>query len=519
MSASAPGVAGLVAGAVALGLGEFFGGVIDGAPSMVEAVGDSVIDRLPQPVVKFGISAFGTADKAVFIVSMLAVCGLVAAALGRLARRSPLRASLGFAAFGALGAVAALDDPQAMTGAVVASSVLSTAAGVAALLLLIRLGRAEPSASVTGAVRDTRRPQPMTVPDRRAFLGATAALATGAFATTVVGRRATRSATAAARTRYALPAAAHPAAPPPGTAEQGIDGVARYVVPADDFYRIDTRLLGAPSIDVDRWRLRVAGMVERPFELSFAELLAMPLVEEYVTLSCVSNEVGGDLVGNALWSGVPLSTILERAGVRAGATQIVGTAVDGFTVGFPTDVALDGRKALIAVGMNGELLPTIHGFPARLVVSGLYGYTSATKWLSEIKLTRWEDFDAYWIPRGWDKYAEVLTQSRIDTVVPNSPLVAGPVTIAGVAWAPDRGVSRVEVQVNGRDWVEAELGDAVSADTWRQWRLAWKAPAGEHTLAVRATDGKGDVQTDLVRGSGPNGATGHHTVSVRVGEA
>jgi DMSO/TMAO reductase YedYZ molybdopterin-dependent catalytic subunit len=496
---------------VALGFGEFLGGVVDGAPSLVESVGDSVIDRMPEALVDFGITAFGTADKAVFLVTMLAICAALAALLGRLSVRHPALAATGFAAFGAVGLAAGLEDPQATTGATVVTASLATAAGIGVLLFLTGMAKPEP------ATDTALSPVPMRFADRRAFLSAAAVLATGAAAGAVVGRRAARTATNRARTRYALPAAAVPAAPPPAAAELGVDGLARYVVPNGDFYRIDTRLLGAPSVDADRWRLQIKGMVDRPFELSLADLLAMPLVEEYVTLSCVSNEVGGDLVGNAKWTGVPLTTLLERAGVQPGAGQIVGRAVDGFTVGFPTDVALDGRKALVAVGMNDELLPTLHGFPARLVVAGLYGYTSATKWLAEIELTRWEDFDAYWVPRGWDKYAEVLTQSRIDTVVP-TPLVAGPLTVAGVAWAPERGISRVEIRVDDGAWVDAELADTVSGNTWRQWRYRWEATEGSHRLTVRATDTDGEVQTARERNPGPNGATGYHSVQVKVRE-
>jgi hypothetical protein len=290
------------------------------------------------------------------------------------------------------------------------------------------------------------------------------------------------------------------------------------VVPNDRFYRIDTRLLGPPRVDVDGWRLRFTGMVDRPFELTYEELLALPMVEEYVTLACVSNEVGGDLVGNASWRGVPLATLLERAGVKKGADQIVGRSVDGFTVGFPTDIARDGRHALVAVGMNGELLPANHGFPARLVVAGLYGYTSATKWLEEVELTTWDSFDAYWIPRGWSKFAPVKVQSRIDAIRPNSPIVAGPVVVAGVAWAPHRGITRVEVQVDDEPWLDAELAEELSRSAWRQWLFRWPATPGSHRLRVRATAGDGETQTADISPPAPDGATGYHTIGIRVEE-
>jgi hypothetical protein len=232
-------------------------------------------------------------------------------------------------------------------------------------------------------------------------------------------------------------------------------------------------------------------------------------------LCCVSNEVGGDLVGNAAWRGVPLTDVLNRAGVQRGATQIVGRSVDGFTIGFPTDVAFDGRHALVAVGMNGELLPALRGFPARLVVPGLYGYVSATKWLTEIQLTTWDAFDAYWVPRGWSKRAPIKTQSRIDAVSP-LPAVAGPVAVAGVAWAPTRGISRVEVKVDDEPWAEARLAASLADDAWRQWVFRWNASPGDHVLSVRATDGRGDTQTAQETTPDPDGATGYHTVQVKV---
>ncbi|MGH9003186.1 MAG: molybdopterin-dependent oxidoreductase, partial [Acidimicrobiia bacterium] len=309
-----------------------------------------------------------------------------------------------------------------------------------------------------------------------------------------------------------------PLPPVPAGATAAVEGMTPVVVPNDQFYRIDTRLLGPPRIDADGWRLRFTGMVERPFELSYEELLALPMVEEYVTLSCVSNEVGGDLVGNASWRGVPLATLLERAGVNAGADQIVGRSVDGFTVGFPTGHATDGRHALVAVGMNGELLPAEHGFPARLVVAGLYGYTSATKWLEEVELTTWDGFDAYWIPRGWSKFAPVKVQSRIDAIRPN-PVVAGPVVVAGVAWAPHRGITNVEVKVDEEPWLPADLAEELSPSAWRQWLFRWAATPGPHRLRVRATAGDGEIQTADFASPAPDGATGHHSIRIQVEEA
>jgi len=281
------------------------------------------------------------------------------------------------------------------------------------------------------------------------------------------------------------------------------------------FFRIDTAIT-IPRVDSRTWTLRVHGMVDRPYELTFDELLSLEMVERWITLSCVSNPVGGSLVGNAAWRGVPLAALLDRAGVRAGADQIVGRSVDGFTVGFPTAAAFDGRDALVAVAMNGEPLPFRHGFPARLVVAGLYGYVSATKWLSELELTGWDAFDAYWVPRGWAKEAPVKTQSRIDTPRSGARIPPGPRAIAGVAWAPGLGITRVEVQVDDGAWEDAELAEALDRNAWRQWRLPWSPGPGPHTIRVRATDGSGETQTGASAPPAPDGATGWHTVRVTV---
>ena len=299
-----------------------------------------------------------------------------------------------------------------------------------------------------------------------------------------------------------------------------IDGLTPIITPNDAFYRIDTALI-VPQVDVTDWALQIQGDDVQPYSLTFDELLALPMIEAPVTIACVSNEVGGDLVGTAVWQGVPLTTILERAGLRAGAVpegaaQLVGRSVDGFTVGFPTEVALDGRNAMVAVGMNGEPLPVRHGFPARLIVPGLYGYVSATKWLRSIEFRGWDDFDAYWIPRGWAKEAPVKTQSRIDVPRSGASISPGPVAVAGVAWATTRGIRKVEVQVDDGPWVEARLGPGEDDDVWRQWAHDWSATAGSHTIRVRATDGTGQTQTGERSRVDPDGATGWHTRTVNV---
>ena len=319
--------------------------------------------------------------------------------------------------------------------------------------------------------------------------------------------------------RVAIPQAVDPVPTPGPDASLDVPGITPVVTPDAQFFRLDTRYF-PPSVDVATWSLRVHGMVRKEVRLTFEDLVQLPLVEQYVTLACVSDEVGGNLVGNAKWTGARLADVLAMAGVQAGATQIVGRSVDGFTAGFPTAWITDPahpREALIAVEMNDLPLPVDHGFPARLIVPGLYGYVSATKWLSEIELTTLEAFDAYWVPLGWAKEAPVLTQSRIDVPPNEASLTVGPVAVAGVAWAPDRGISKVEVSIDQDPWRPATLATEISPATWVQWTWAWQATPGRHTIEVRATDGTGVVQTDRVTPPVPDGARGHHTIVVHVG--
>ena len=291
-----------------------------------------------------------------------------------------------------------------------------------------------------------------------------------------------------------------------------VDGVSELITPNDEFYVVDTAI-GVPQVDHRTWTLSFTGRADNPFSVTYDELLAMPLVERYITLCCVSNQVGGSLVGNAKWLGVPLRTLVEKAGVRRDGNQLVGRSVDRFTVGFPTAAVIDGSEALVAVGMNGEPLPLRHGFPARLVVSGMCGYVSATKWLTEVEFTGWNDFDAYWVPRGWSKKGPIKTQSRTDTPREGN-IKAGTNTIAGVAWAQTRGISRVQVQVDDGEWTNAHLPRELSIDTWRQWYLEHDFAPGAHKIAVRATDGTGRTQSGSVRPPRPDGATGYHTIQV-----
>ena len=316
----------------------------------------------------------------------------------------------------------------------------------------------------------------------------------------------------------AIPASVSPAPSISPDDSFDIAGLTPVVTPNGRFYRIDTALV-TPTPDVGSWQLRVHGMVDREVTLTFDELISLPLIDSYVTIACVSNPVGGDLVGNAKWTGVRLNEVLDMAGVKAGATQIVPRSVDGWAAGFPTTwvTAPDRpRDAIIAVKMNGAPLPSEHGFPARLIVPGLYGYVSATKWLSEIELTTLEAFDAYWVPRGWAKEAPILTQSRIDVPGDGASMAAGTVQVAGVAWAPDRGISKVEVQVDNGAWQPATLAGAIGPQTWVQWRYAWDAKPGAHNVYVRATDGTGQVQEAGPTPPPPDGARGYHAILVQV---
>ena len=293
-----------------------------------------------------------------------------------------------------------------------------------------------------------------------------------------------------------------------------VDGLSPLFTPNADFYRIDTALT-VPQVPAESWQLRVRGMVERPFDLSYAELISRELIEADITMTCVSNEIGGGLVGTARWLGVRLDDLLAEAGIDPMADQIVGRSVDGYTCGFPVS-ALDGRAALVAVAMNGEPLPLEHGFPARLIVPGLYGFVSATKWLTEIEVTRFDQFDQYWVPRGWDNQAPIKTMSRIDTPRGLARVAPGTVPIAGVAWAQTRGIVGVEVQIDDGAWQSADLAEAVNDDMWRQWSLPWDATPGRHQVRVRAIDGTGEIQTDERQAPMPNGASGHHQIIVLV---
>jgi DMSO/TMAO reductase YedYZ molybdopterin-dependent catalytic subunit len=496
-------VAGAAAAGVALGTSVFVDGAWPAAPSLIASVAQAVIRLSPGAVARGGVETFGSADKPLLIAGVVVIALIIGARVGTASARFPRAVGVAMAAFGLVGVLAATQVADAGVGASVITAALAAAAGAATFSLL----------AAVGATSDVHHPIGSAV-DRRRFLGASAGAVGGALLLSGAGRTLRgRSAAEADRAAVSLPDPGGPSAVP---AAATVDAdIPPLVTPNSDFYRIDEALI-VPSVRLDGWRLRVTGMVETPLELTHDELLELPLVERYITLACVSNEVGGSLIGNALWLGHPLAQLLERAGVDPAADQVVGRSVDGFTVGFPTSVATDGRDALVAVGMNGEVLPTRHGFPARLVVPGLYGYVSATKWLTEIELTTFSSFDPYWVERGWSRLGPIKTQSRIDVPRGGATVPAGPVTVAGVAWAQHRGIDAVEVRVDGGEWREAELAEALSIDTWRQWRLRWPAEPGTHVLEVRATDGENRPQPEERQPVFPDGATGYHRITVDV---
>ncbi len=565
---------GILSALAGMGVGHLVAALTRPEASPEVAVGETVIDHTPTPVKNWAIAHFGTHDKTILVGSVLVVVLLLAAVAGLLARRAFRYGAALLVALVAVALYAALTRPV-VEPVDALPAVVTAAVGVAALWLLTRLERGEAVVgwsrlrSTTEKIRSTtekarstteeprpgldeldrrtpqerlrdldeldrrtpqdrardldeldRRRSPTTAGDaarasasRRGVLIGAGGVAVLAAATGYAGRAISRS--RAAIGNITLPRPQRPAPAFPRGLDAKVPGITPFRTPTADFYRVDTRL-SLPLVDASSWRLQIDGDVAHPQSFGFDDLLAMPLIERDITLTCVSNDIGGPYISGARWLGVPLKTLLDRAGVGRHSDQILSTDVDGMTISTPLALATDGRDAMIAVGMNGGPLPRAHGFPARMVVPGLYGFISACKWINRMTLTTYAGHTAYWTDRGWSEHAPIKIESRIDTPGGLQHLEAGPRFIGGIAWAQPVGVAKVEVQVDGGPWQHATLGPSAGNDYWRQWYLPWHATSGQHQLACRATDRHGNVQTPVRTSPFPDGASGIQKILVSV---
>jgi DMSO/TMAO reductase YedYZ molybdopterin-dependent catalytic subunit len=546
-------VAGLLAGGVAVGVGQLVAGVINPDGSPIVAVGQLQIDHTPPWLKNFAIREFGSNDKRVLLGGIAAVLGVISALAGIAAMR---RLVYGFAALGVLAAVGLYAVATRPTDVSVLPTLAAIAAGGGALWALAGAANATarppnlsgnrgavnaPPAPVrerlaeraVGSlstpmgdppIRDPGQPKSAAAPpprpagwDRRRFLVVSGAAAGTALATGLSGRiLSDRFSVSGARSALHLPGAAVLAPALPSGGDLAVAGLSPFITANGSFYRVDTALV-LPQVSPTAWRLRIHGMVDREVVISFDDLLQRPLLEDYITLCCVSNPVGGPYIGNAKWLGASLAALLRQAGVHAGADQLYCTSIDGFTSGTPIQAVMDGRDALLAVAMNGQPLPVEHGFPVRMVIPGLYGYVSATKWVTDIEVTTFARADAYWSQRGWSQQAPIKTESRIDIPADRARLPAAATTpVAGVAWAQHKGVDAVEVRVDGGPWNPARLAAVPGIDTWRQWAWEWNPTPGTHLIEARATDTTGYTQTSQQSDPQPNGATGYPSIRVHV---
>ncbi|MDP8973189.1 MAG: sulfite oxidase [Actinomycetota bacterium] len=543
-------VAGAVGMVVAFGIVELVHGLYPLVPSVLVAVAQRIIELTPGDFATRAVETLGTADIPVLIAFTALGTLALAGFLAYLSLRSRIFALIGVGFLAAVALAAAFTEPFIDPVATVLTvlGALSIGAGVSFFSLRASelLERKTDTEAAGEAAKDPEQPTPQPfvgrsreahsaggiAVSRRNFVVVSGVAAVAGLAAGGAGRL--LSPEEGAAVAGSEPAALQPSQRggaagssgsetlPEAAAEASLDveGMPPLFTPNEDFYLIDTAI-SSPRINRDRWTLNIKGAVDNPIELSYDDLLSLPTREADITLSCISNEVGGGLISNARWTGILLSDVLQEAGlsqdkIASASEQLVGRSVDDWTSGFPTEIAFDGREALVAFGMNDEELPLKHGYPVRLVVPGLYGYVSATKWLTEIELTDW-GFDAYWIKRGWSKEGPIVTQSRIDTVSDDSTVSAGTVPVGGVAWAPHRGIDRVEVSTDdGETWNDARLAAQLDADVWRQYVYDWEAEPGEYTLKVRATDGEGETQTEEEAAPHPSGATGYHTIKVTV---
>lgn len=504
-------VSGLVAAVAGMAIGHLLAILWTGpSSSPVLAIGGTVVDGTPTPVKEWAVSTLGTSDKPFLLTCVAVVTALAAAGIGLVGRTRPLLSRILLIGLAALAAVAAASRPDASA----ASPLPSMVAAVVGLVVLAWLrDRATrfadpPPAPSAGPLAVNSQPLP---DGRRAFLTGAGVIGAGSVAAIVLPNLAGAAATTPP---VALPTPAATLAPLPVGLDGKVPGITPWRTDAGSFYRVDTEFI-VPRVDSSTWTLTVGGEVDNPLTITYAELLAMPMVERDITLCCVSNEVNGDLTGGARWLGVRTADVLKQAGVKPGAEQVFSTSTSGMTISTPVAALTDGRDALIAVGMNGGPLPAAHGFPARLVTPGLYGFTGATKWITKMTLTSYAASSAYWTQRGWATDAPVLTEARID--VPHDGTKAGRIAIGGVAWAMHKGIKGVEVQVDGGPWQQATMGPDAGIDYWRQWYLLWDATKGNHTIVARATNDEGAVQTVATADSFPSGATGWPSIEVSIG--
>jgi DMSO/TMAO reductase YedYZ molybdopterin-dependent catalytic subunit len=536
-------VTGLITAAVALGVGQLVAGITGPQGSPVVAVGGAAIDLAPPPLKNFAISTFGSNDKTALVTGILVLLAVFAAAIGVAAFHRFSYGVAGLAIFTGIGLAAALTRPTAQPADIL-PSLAGAAAGLLTLNRLVRAANADATArQAPGGPAAPPGGQPAALPDngapeepapgaswvprqpagahreqagRRQFLVAGAVAVVAAGATGLVGRAlAERTSVSQARAAVRLPPPIRRAAALPAGTDMHIPGLSPFVTPTGSFYRVDTALI-LPEVPPSSWQLRIHGMVAHEMTLSFNDLLKLPLLEDWVTLCCVSNPVGGPYIGNARWLGASLARLLRATGIRAGADQLLCTSVDGFTSGTPVQTVMDGRDALLAVAMDGAPLPVAHGFPARMVVPGLYGYVSACKWITDIKVTTFAAEHAYWAQRGWSLRGPIKTESRIDVPAGSATVRAGRMPVAGVAWAQHKGIDAVEVRVDGGVWNQAKLAAVPGIDTWRQWVWEWDATPGNHVIQARATDATGYTQTAAQAPPEPNGATGYPTINVSV---
>ena len=524
-------LSGMVGAALALAFGELVASATNKTTSLVLAVGEFIVDITPGDVVRTSIETLGNSQKIVLLSSITILSILFGGFLGLLSRRySDLSYTL-FILFGVFGGWTLNRDPLTSTTAALSLSAMATLIGLSAFVFLN---------NVLDQPASTNFEDPKhRYADRRQFLSWATGISVAAGTMTGAGRFLLKDDTVQSiREKIVLPtieektslensaststdSSSSVSTTLPNETDfltfsemNEIKGISPYITPNKDFYRIDTALR-VPTIEPAEWSLTLDGLVENPYELSYEEILEMDLTKKDVTLTCVSNEIGGPLVGNAVWTGIPLSEIISKSKPLPEAQQLMCHSVDGFTAGFPIENIFDGRTALLAVGMNGRPLPVIHGFPARLVVAGLYGYVSAVKWIKRIEICTWDGNDGYWIPRGWSKKAPIKISSRID-VPKERKINSGINAIAGVAWAPLSGVKTVEVSFDSGPWEECNLGVSLSGESWTQWAYKWDAVPGKYEIKVRAIDNNGVVQSSNIASPAPNGAQGYHQISVRV---